>query len=308
MRATEIDQEKNMKKCLITGVSGLIGSHLVSELSQNWHITGLSRSKRICDLQSTEFEHLALDLSKKLDTSLLPEKIDAVIHLAQSENFREFPKLADDIFQVNTVSTLVLLDYARRAGARTFILASSGGIYGYGEQDFSEDVEISANGDLGFYLGTKLCSEVLANSYIPFFNIIVLRFFFVYGHSQRRSMLIPRLVESVLERKPITLQGENGIRINPTYVSDAVAAISRSLELDGSHKINVAGANVLSLREIGEIIGKVVERKPKFDLQLDANPRHLVGDISRMSKILGSPKVNFADGIKIYINKTYGIV
>ena len=236
---------------------------------------------------------------------MLPSRVDSVIHLAQSEHFREFPERAEDVFQVNTVSALRLLDYARRAGARHFIMASSGGIYGYGEQEFSEEIEITSHGDLGFYLGTKLCAEIIAENYTPFMNIIVLRFFFVYGLGQRRSMLIPRLVQSVIDGRPILLQGQDGIRINPTNVADAVAAIHQTLQVDGSHKINVGGPEVLSLRQISEIIGDVVGKEPQFEVHPGAEPRHLVGDIRKMTRLLQPPEITFRHGIETYIRKTY---
>ena len=292
-----------MKKCLVTGVSGLIGSHLVRELCNNWSIIGLSRSGRDSEPKSQRIEHLALDLSRTWDQNCLPNKIDAVIHLAQSEYFREFPNNAEDVFQVNTVTTLRLLDYALHADASKFILASSGGIYGYGEKKFSEDVEISLKGDLGLYLGTKLCSEILVETYTSFISIIVLRFFFVYGPGQRRSMLIPRLVKSVLDGKPIILEGQDGLVINPTYVADAVTAINRSLQLEGSHKINVGGPEVLTLRAIGNIIGQAVDREPKFEVKMDTKPRHLVGDLRKMSRLLGSPNIKFKDGMKMLIEE-----
>jgi nucleoside-diphosphate-sugar epimerase len=285
---------------VVTGAAGLIGSRLIQELNPDWFIYGISRSKLSKDLDPKRVQQISVDLSKEWDICLLPDKTDVVIHLAQSEHFREFPERATDIFQVNTLSTLRFLDYAYRVGAQTFVLASSGGIYGYGNQEFSEEAEISSKGNLGFYLGTKLCSEVLAENYRSFMNVIVLRFFFVYGPGQKQNMLIPRLVQSVLGGKPITLQGQDGIRINPTYVSDAVAAIIRSLNLKGSHKINIGGPEVLSLREIGETIGKVVAKEPKFYVQPNIEPRHLVGDIHKMSTLLGDPLVRFEEGLHRY--------
>jgi nucleoside-diphosphate-sugar epimerase len=165
-------------------------------------------------------------------------------------------------------------------------------------------MEILAKGDLGFYLGTKLCAEVLVENYTPYLNVVVLRLFFVYGPGQRKSMLIPRLVKSVAEERPITLQGRHGIRMNPTYVSDAVAAVRRSLDLQGNHKINVAGPEVLSLREIGEVIGKLMGIKPAFQSQPGPEPQHLIGDISKMTEMLGPPVVGFEEGMKAYLRGT----
>src|SRR5690606_28137079 len=110
-------------------------------------------------------------------------------------------------------STLKLLDYARHQGARTFIYASSGGIYNAGSHLCSEDANIYIGRDLGFYINSKLCSEILIESYAEHMTVIILRFFFVYGPGQRTSMLIPRLVQSVYEGKIITLDGENGLHI-----------------------------------------------------------------------------------------------
>jgi UDP-glucose 4-epimerase len=166
----------------------------------------------------------------------------------------------------------------------------------------TEDMEILAKGDLGFYLGTKLCSEVMAENYATHLNMIVLRFFFVYGPGQRKSMLIPRLVQSVTEGRPIILQGQNGIRMNPTYVSDAVTAIHRSLDLQGLHKVNVGGPEVLSLREMGEIIGRLMGVEPAFESQSGPEPRHLIGDISKMTEMLGAPTVCFQEGIRTYLS------
>jgi len=226
--------------------------------------------------------------------------VDAVIHLAQSSHFREFPAFAGDVFNVNTASTLRLLEYARTAGAKSFVYASSGGIYGYGDEGFKEDEPIPQKDNLGFYLGTKLCSEVLAETYAPYMQIIILRFFFVYGPGQRNDMLLPRLVRSVREGNPILLRGKDGIRLNPIYVEDAANAVSRALMLRVSHKINIGGAEVLSIRRIGQLIGGVLGTEPVFEAGDDAEPRHVIGDIHKMIRLLGAPEVSFEQGIARY--------
>ncbi|MGE5343228.1 MAG: NAD-dependent epimerase/dehydratase family protein [Candidatus Omnitrophota bacterium] len=293
-----------MKRCVIAGISGLIGNHLVNEFPDGWAVWGLSRSLPGVRLPANRFYHLSVNFEGEWNTAELPEKADAVIHLAQSEHFRDFPEYSNDIFHVNTLSVLRLLDYARRARASTFILASSGGIYGYGENEFSEDREVVSRGDLGFYLGTKLCSEVLAENYSPYMNIIILRFFFVYGPGQRPTMLIPRLVHLVTEGNAILLQGQDGIRINPIYVNDAARSIISALTLTGSHKINIGGPTVLSLREIGDIIGSKLNKKPQFSIQPESKPRHLVGDIRKMTELLGAPSTHFHDGVNPLLAST----
>lgn len=291
-----------MKRCLITGSTGLIGKELLPLLIRDkWELYTLNRnhSKAGSNFQ----ENIKCDLSNEWISDRLPKEVDIVIHLAQSEHFRDFPEYAEDIFYINTLSTIRLLEYARKAGAKAFILASSGGVYGYGNKGFKEDNPISAKGDLGFYTGTKLCSEVLVENYTPYMNIIILRFFFVYGRGQRSSMLIPRLIHSIRNGLPIILHGKNGIRINPIYVTDAAKAVFYALDLKESQKINVGGLEILTIRQICERISKILRKEPFFEIQESVFPRHLVGDIKKMLRFLCRPVVRFEDGIKIILGQ-----
>lgn len=285
-----------MSDILVTGGTGLIGRNLLPVLADRgrvWATTHGAGGPHVPGVRWIEHDLAAPELPRDL-----PERIDTVIHLAQSSRFREFPDQAHDIFGVNVASTVALLDWARRAGARRFIYASSGGIYGHGEQEFREDDPIHATRPLGFYLASKQCGELLVESYAEQFTVVILRFFFVYGRDQRPSMLIPRLVQSVVEGRPVLLQGGDGLRLNPTHVSDAVRAVVGALELEESHKINVAGPEVLTLRDVAETIGRQVGREPVFETRPDQTPSHLVGDIGKMSRLLGAPTVRFDDGVR----------
>lgn len=287
-----------MKRILITGSSGLIGSSLLPLLIDNYDVYAVER--KTTATINPGIKCITCDLSGNWNTSILPPKTDCIIHLAQSEHFRDFPAKASDVFYTNTLSTLKLLDYAQKAGVKTFIYASSGGIYGNSDKGFTEDAEIVSRGDLGFYLGTKLSSEIIAENYSSIFDIIILRMFFVYGEKQKRSMLIPRLIDSVQTGAPIALNGEKGLTINPIYVQDAAKAILKAIELNGSHKINIGGTENLSLKEIGDIIGKSMDKKPNYNI-LDAEPKNLIGDISKMKKLLIEPSVKFKEGVKLML-------
>lgn len=287
-----------MKKIIVTGATGLVGSHLLLQLARHFEVHAISRIQRIVENEN-ENENVKwhqIDLNGDFDHSTLPVSVEAVIYLAQSENFRDFPNKALDVFQINTAKMLEMLDYAREAGARTFIYASSGGVYGVGGHGFSEDIALNASGENGFYLSTKICSEILAENYKQYMNIVVLRFFFVYGKGQKRSMLIPRLVDSIKGGNPIALKGDVGIKINPIHVSDAVASVMAALNLKGFHKINVAGPEVLSLKKISEIIGVKVGMKPIFKYEGNKNPGNLIGKIEKMRKNLTAPLCFPVDG------------
>jgi nucleoside-diphosphate-sugar epimerase len=282
-----------MNNILITGCNGLIGNNLVEKLKQNnlIRLFGVGRSSLI--IKNT----FQIDLSKDWSDSILPDKIDIIIHLAQSEKFREFPESAQEVFNVNTNSTLKLLDYARKAGIKKFIYASSGGVYGNSPDEFNEEEPIFMCNDLGFYLSTKFCSELLVQSYSSFFDIDILRFFFVFGEGQREDMLIPRLINSVRNNIPINLQGNEGLKLNPIYVQDAVDAIISCFKLKGNTRINIAGTEILTLRNICEIIGSYLNKEPKFNIKTE-EPKHLIADISKMKELLMTPKTSFSEAVR----------
>lgn len=285
------------RKILITGSTGLIGSHLIESLDKNkFEVFTVGRTP-----VSSSAIHFSIDFSKNWEIDILPKDIDSIVHLAQSENFRLFPDKASEVFTVNTISTMKLIDYAVKNGVKNFIYASSAGIYGTGNDDFNEESDIIYNNELGFYLGTKHCSEVILENYMFLTNIIMLRFFFVYGEGQSKDMLIPRLAGFIRSGKPISLQGTNGLRINPIYVGDAVKAIKSALDLQSSSKINVAGPDTLTLKQISEIIGEAIGKKPIFNFE-KKEAKHLIGDTSKMSSMLGAPLVSFKEGFETIAN------
>ena len=290
-----------MTNILVTGATGLIGSSLLKPLANIFDVHATSRSKVNDKIANVTWHHV--DLNDDFDFKMLPANIEAVIYLAQSESYRDFPKKAVDIFEINTVKLLRMLDYAREAGVKKFIYASSGGVYGSGEHSFSEATTLPANGENGFYLSSKLCSEVLADNYKQFMDVVVLRLFFVYGKIQKPTMLMPRLVANVKNGNPINLQGNNGILLNPIHVSDAVSSVIAALELKGFHKINVAGPEVISLKKICEMIGDKIGVEPIFEYDLKSKPRNLIGDIDNMMRLLSAPCCFLHEGLNEMIDK-----
>ena len=266
---------------VITGATGLIGRVAVRALRRRQPVWAVCR--RASDLGVPGVEVVPWDIASTADVaSILPPNVDTVIHLAQSNWHHDFPAHASDIFAVNLAAVARLLDWARATGVKRFVLGSSG------------------NADAGdtYYLACKRAAELLAQCYRNDLVVVTLRFFFVYGHGQRSSMLIPRLAESVLKGRPITLHGEDGVRLNPIHVSDAAAAVERAAALDRSITMDVAGPEVHTLRWIAETIGDTLGKRPIFEVDQSRTPPALVGDITDMTHWLGAPTVKFADGFR----------
>jgi len=178
--------------------------------------------------------------------------------------------------------------------------ASSGGVYGTGEKAFDENSPINSSGELGYYLGSKLCGEILVQNYASIMNVIVLRFFFMYGPEQNKSMLIPRLVESVRNGTAITLQGHDGIQLNPIHAADAANALVKLVGMEESCALNIAGPDILTLRQIAETIGETLGKTPIFEVQ-DTAPKHLVANIDGMKKNSAAPTISFKNGVQDFV-------
>jgi nucleoside-diphosphate-sugar epimerase len=207
------------------------------------------------------------------------------------------------MFAVNVAAPIALLDWARKTEVASFVHASSGGLYGSGSRPFVETDPLKIPARLAFYLSTKRSVEELGNAYQQCFAVTALRYFFVYGPRQRQNMLMPRLVASVREGRPITLQGQDGMLLNPVHVSDAAAATIAAVRKKANGTFNVAGPDVVSLRQIAEIIGKHAGFAPVYELA-QGRPGDLVADTKQMRDCLGAPTVSMTVGLKSLCNQT----
>ncbi|HZP91654.1 MAG TPA: NAD(P)-dependent oxidoreductase [Burkholderiales bacterium] len=286
-------------KVLVTGATGFVGRRLCRVVTEAGHeVHALVRPESIARARSklATAALVAADLAS-LDMRDLPDRVDAVVSLAQARRFREFPETAEQVFTVNVRAMLTLLQWARGAGVRRFVHVSSGGVYGGTRGTPLRETDRPSADPQGFYLGTKLCAEVLFQNYRQFFEAAVLiRPFFVYGPEQQKEMFVARLIESVRNGAPVQLQGPDGLSMNPVFVDDAAAALGRALGLRGQHLVNVAGPEVVTLRALCDLIGRCVGRAPAY-VPRAGDAVDYVADITEMRSKLGPPAVAPEEGI-----------
>jgi len=283
---------------LITGADGLLGKNLVYSLSQEHKVYALVRNRHKISFDlNNNITVVEMDLLN-LDIAQLPEDMDAIYYLAQSNRFRDFPNGANDMFQVNIHAPLKIVEWARENAVKKFIYASTGGVYSNPNKPVSEFFDINVNKKQGFYPDSKLSAEILLKNYAEFFEtFVIIRPFFMYGEGQNETMLIPRLINSVKNELELTISGKDGIKINPIHIDDAVQSVMKILEISGEHIINIAGKDIVSLKELVQMISKIVNINPLFKYN-GAIQHDLIADILVMKEILHVPKISIEEGLR----------
>jgi UDP-glucose 4-epimerase len=188
------------------------------------------------------------DLAHSESIVALP-KVDTVIHLAQSRQYRNFPVAADDICAVNTMATAHLLDLARRADVQRFILASTASVYSAGNGPCHEEAGLQPN---DFYAATKLAAEALLRPYARYFRTCVVRLFTPYG---------PANAIGLFNRVPA------GQRTSAGYlgrIDDAPATFMAAAEQGWQGTYNVAASEPTYVQEIATTIGRLIGDEPVF--------------------------------------------
>ena len=162
------------------------------------------------------------------------------------------------------------------------------------------------------YAATKKANEVMAHVYhkLNDMNIIMLRFFTVYGPKQRPDLAINKFTRLMLDGKSIPMYGDGSTSRDYTYVDDIVDGICRSCDYvmnnnDVYEIINLGSNNPISLKDMINVIGDVLGVTPSIDT-LPMQPGDVdrtYADISKAKKLLGyEPKTSFKEGIKNFIN------
>jgi len=293
---------------LVIGATGFIGSHTIRRFISKGYIVYATHLPDESFVNIPGVRWIACDITKPDFIYVLPERCDSIVYLAQSQHWRRFPDEVRDVFQVNVDAPLRMAEYALQIGSQRLIYSSTGSIYSQTQQPAHENEPLYLDTKRNFYVASKLAAESILRPYAEIFNVIVLRLFFPYGAGQHTEMLIPQLIRRVRERRSIELHGTDGMLINPIFIADVTEVLERCLSLNTTVTLNVAGPEVLTLREIGIHIGRELGMETCFIMQPDLSPPIIVGDTQELRSRLGwEPKTNFEQGLQLWAGSEPGI-
>jgi UDP-glucuronate 4-epimerase len=311
-----------MKTYLVTGGAGFIGSHLIDRLLSLGHqVINIDNFNDFYDKKIKErnilnhqkyknaytLKRVDLTSAKSLSTSLSDFTIDGIIHLAARAGVRPSIENPSQYVLDNIVGTQNILDFAKEHKIKHLVLASSSSVYGNNKKTpFSESDPVDH--PISPYASTKKANELQAHAYHHLFdmNIIMLRFFTVYGPRQRPDLAIHKFMHLIQQGKPIPFFGDGSTARDYTYIDDIVDGILSSLRYVETHNnvyevINLGNHHPIKLKEMVQTIENVLNLKATYKRlpMQDGDVELTYADIIKAKKLLGyEPKVTFKEGIQ----------
>jgi UDP-glucose 4-epimerase len=317
------------KNVLITGVAGMIGSHLLDDLlKKGYNVTGIDNltfgtvENIEHQLHTKNFRFYKVDILDFETLKILARDIDIIIHLAAVKKIGEkdnsYPTLS-----VNATGTENVFKVARMWGCKV-IFASTSDVYG-----MSPDLPLKEDGDLLIgpgmikrwsYAVSKLYGEQMANAYYRDFNVptVILRYFGAFSHRSNFSWSgghIPIFISQILGNQEVSIHGDGSQTRSMGFVSDLVNGTILAMENDRAvgNIINIGNDEEMSVLESAKLIHELSESKEELRLKFipmseifgqykDIMRR--IPDLEKARQLLGyKPAVKMKDAIKLTLQE-----
>ena len=253
-----------VRKALVTGGAGFIGSHLVDRLlAEGWHVTvidnfdpfyspAVKRGNVAAHVHDANFRLIEADIRDRAALVCAGGDYDVIVHLAAKAGVRPSIDNPAEYQEVNVGGTQNMLEFARALGVKQFVFGSSSSVYGVDPGvPWREDASVLR--PISPYAATKVSGELLGHVHAHLFGIrfIALRFFTVFGPRQRPDLAIHKFTRQMLAGEPIAVFGDGSTRRDYTFVRDIVCGIRAAIDLRGPsyEVINLGGNSPIPLLE-----------------------------------------------------------
>ncbi len=301
-----------MKRILITGGAGFLGSHLCDRfIKEGYHviamdnlITGdLKNIEHLFKLEQFEFYHH--DVSKFIH---VPGELDYILHFASPASPIDYLKIPIQTLKVGSLGIHNCLGLARVKNARVLIASTS---EVYGDPTVHPQPEeywgnVNPVGPRGVYDEAKRFQEAMTMAYHTYHGLEtrIVRIFNTYGPRMRLNdgRVLPAFIGQALRGEDLTMFGDGSQTRAFCFVDDLVEGIYRLLLSDYPHPVNIGNPDEITIKEFGEEIIKLTGTSQKLiSLPLPTDdPKQRKPDITKAKSILGwEPKVSRAEGLKI---------
>ena len=317
------------KQVLITGVAGMIGSHLAEELlAKGYMVTGIddlsygSLENLSGSIHQSNFKFYRVSILDFDTLKILAKDVGTIIHLAAVKKISE-KDVSLPTLMVNTKGTENVLEAAKMWGFKV-VFASTSDVYG-----MSPDLPLNENGDLLIgpsmikrwsYAVSKLYGEQLAFGYYNDHKVpaVVIRYF--GGFSPRSSFAwsgghVPIFIRAILNDEEVIVHGDGTQTRSMGFVTDLVNGTILALENEKAigELINIGNDEELSVIDTAKLIHEIANTGKKLKIKFvpmaevfgkykDIQRR--IPDLQKAKTILGySPKVKLRDAIRVTLDE-----
>tara|TARA_Y100000768_G_scaffold387705_1_gene379927 strand:- start:2710 stop:3642 length:933 start_codon:yes stop_codon:yes gene_type:complete len=304
-----------MKKILVSGAAGFIGSHLVDKfLSKNFKVLGVdnfltgSVDNINHNFNNPNFSFIEHDICKPLNTK---DKLDYILHFASPASPNDYLRHPIKTLQIGSKGTENMLELAKINKA-IILLASTSEIYGdplTHPQPESYFGNVNPIGPRGVYDEAKRYLEAISFAYKRKHNISIrlVRIFNTYGPRMRKEdgRAIPCFINQAINNQDFTVYGDGNQTRSFCFISDTVEGIYKLLLSNYENPLNIGNPNEKSILELVNTIKKLYPSNSKITYKTlpENDPLRRKPDISLAKKKLNwEPIVNLEIGLMNTIN------
>lgn len=307
-----LDKIITMKRVLITGAAGFLGSHLCDRfIKEGYHVIGmdnlitgdLRNIEHLFELPQFDFYHH--DVTKFIHVS---GPLDYILHFASPASPIDYLKIPIQTLKVGALGTHNCLGLAKEKKA-TILVASTSEVYGdplVHPQNEDYWGNVNPVGPRGVYDEAKRFMESITRAYHTFHgvDIRIVRIFNTYGPRMRLNdgRALPAFIGQALRGENLTVFGDGSQTRSFCYVDDLIEGIYRLLKSNYTMPVNIGNPHEISLLEFAEEVLKLTGSEVKIEfreLPVD-DPKQRRPDITRAKEILGwQPTVDRAKGLQI---------
>ncbi|HPO12617.1 MAG TPA: GDP-mannose 4,6-dehydratase [Candidatus Hydrogenedentes bacterium] len=309
-----------MKRILITGAAGFIGSHLSEALLargdrviglddfNTFYDPGIKRRNLAPSQKNDRFILYDRDICDEAGVRMVfeREQPEVVVHLAARAGVRPSLKDPNLYHRVNVIGSQHILDACRDFKPSHLVFASSSSVYG-GNKDVPFKESNPVIRPISPYAATKRMNELQAHVYSHIYGVHVtmLRFFTVYGPRQRPDMAIHKFTKAILNGDPVPMFGDGTMQRDYTYIDDIIDGVVRCVDRPFLYEIfNLGEHHTTSLRELIDLIAKHTGKPARIDPQPNqpGDVEITFADIDHARAQLGyNPAMTMDEGIRRFV-------
>lgn len=293
-------------KVLITGGSGFIGSHIVDKLLEKGH------QVTIYDMDEPRFGQKAnfikgdvLNQEQLLEAT---KDMDIIYHLAAEADVNRMHKAPVYSTILNTISTLYVLEAARKNKCQRVLFASTEWVYGScSEEIVNEKTKLYPPNQDHIYTSSKVASEMFIQNYHDLYgvNFTIMRFGIPFGPRARPVTVTHIFITKALKGEPITIHGSGEQFRQFIYVEDLAEGCVACLKPEAENQIiNLEGKEKITVKKIAETIQKFVDRETKIEFieKREGDFKGRLVSAEKAKTLLGwEPKNNYEEAMIKYI-------